>query len=404
MRSRFPTRISWTAASDRQPVSAGLPPAMSLATLLRTWPPDARLHLLPVGLLQGEAATAMTALGKARPLAGGPLAFPACEIRIAGHGRDARAIGDLAEIEAWIAGADAATRRRAGLLLDRLGSPRPWSDRTPRLMGIVNVTPDSFSDGSEHLDVPAAVAHALALAEAGAAILDIGGESTRPGAEPVSVETELARVAPVLEGLAAERRNRPGLLLSIDTRRAVVMRQALALGIDIINDVSALSDDPESLAVAAAARAQIVLMHKQGEPASMNIAPSYGDVVRDVFDQLERRVEACVAAGIEQSRLIVDPGIGFGKRSADNLALLRALPLYHGLGCPLLLGISRKALIHGVQKRLAPKERLPGSLAAAFHALEHGVQLLRVHDVAETRQVVDLWTQINYPGSGGRPT
>jgi dihydropteroate synthase len=404
MPSRFPTRISWTAASDGQPVSAGLPPAMSLATLPRTWPPDARLHLQPVGLLRGEAATAMTALGKARPLAGGPLAFPACEIRIARNGRDARAIGDLAEIEAWIASADPASQRRAGLLLDRLGSPRPWASGPPRLMGIVNVTPDSFSDGGEHLDVAAAIAHALALAEAGATILDVGGESTRPGAEPVAVETELARVAPVLERLAAERRNRPGLLLSIDTRRALVMRQALALGIDIINDISALGDDPESLALAATTRAQIVLMHKQGEPASMNIAPSYDDVVRDVFDQLERRIEVCLGAGIERSRLIVDPGIGFGKRSAENLALLRALPLYHGLGCPLLLGISRKGLIPGVQKRLAPKERLPGSLAAAFHAFEQGVQLLRVHDVAETRQVVDLWTQINCPDPAARPT
>jgi dihydropteroate synthase len=264
-------------------------------------------------------------------------------------------------------------------------------------MGIVNATPDSFSDGGQHLDPAAAVAHGQRLAESGADILDIGGESTRPGATPVDAAEEAARVLPVLQGLASVRASIPRLLLSIDTRHASVMRAALTTDIDIINDVTALAGDPESLAVAADCQARIVLMHMQGEPRNMNVAPSYDDVALDVFDFLESRVAACVAAGIARERLIVDPGIGFGKRGWHNLAILRALALFHGLGCPVLLGASRKGLGLASERDMAPKDRLPLSLAAAAHALNQGVQFLRVHDVAETWRVVELWRRLNEP-------
>ena len=345
----------------------------------------------------------MVARGEARLLAGGPLAFAACEIVTRTAGETRRLIATLPEAEQWaLEVGDADLGERVETRLDLLSQPRAGIDEAPALMGIVNVTPDSFSDGGEHLDSEAAVAFALDQVRAGASILDIGGESTRPGATAVDTGTEIGRVEPVLERLARRRGEHPGLRLSIDTRHAAVMRAALARGVDIINDVSALSDDPESLAVAVASRAPIVLMHKRGEPGEMNVAPRYDDVALDVFDEIEARVEAAMAAGIGRDRLIIDPGIGFAKRSRENLALLRALPLFHGFGCPLLLGLSRKALIGGEQRRLTPKERLPGSLAAAMHALDQGVQILRVHDVRESRQVVDFWRAINLPDQPGR--
>jgi dihydropteroate synthase len=355
----------------------------------------ARLYLRPIGLLQGEAAATLIAAGRARLLAGGPLAFPACEIVLREVGRSHRAIATLGEIDRWALVAEDSLRRAVLERLDLLTRPRSGTVGCPLIMGIVNLTPDSFADGGLHLDPEAALAHALALSAAGAAIVDIGGESTRPGAAPVDAATEIGRVEPVLQRLAQRRQEYPGLLISIDTRHAEVMRRALAWGVDIINDVSALGDDPESLAVAAASRARIVLMHKRGEPADMNLAPRYDDVALDVFDELQARISACAAAGIGRERLIVDPGIGFAKRSPENLALLRSLSLFHGLGCPMLLGLSRKALIGGEQRRLSPQQRLPGSIAAAVHALGQGVQLLRVHDVAETRQAVEIWRWIN---------
>jgi dihydropteroate synthase len=378
-------------------LTAGKAPADAIGTLPSKLPETARVYLKPVALLQGETATAAVESGQAFPLAGGPLAFAGYGVAIRVDGQIRRSIAAVAEIDDWTRRASEPVAKRIRILFDRLTRRRPDALARPSLMGIVNVTPDSFSDAGEHLNPEAAISHALTLARAGADILDIGGESTRPGAEPTAVETELRRVMPVLQGLARARSEWPGLLLSIDTRHSAVMRQAIELGVDIINDVSALSDDPDSLGIAAASDARVVLTHKQGQPSGMNVAPQYNDVVLDVFDHLEARIEACAAAGIDRSRLIVDPGIGFGKRTRENLAVLGSLSLYHGLGCPLLLGISRKALIGGEQKRLAPKDRLPGSLAAAVHAFDRGVQLLRVHDVAETRQVVDLWSRINLP-------
>jgi len=270
----------------------------------------------------------------------------------------------------------AARPRIAGLALDR-----------PYIMGIVNVTPDSFSDGGAHATPQAAIAHGLQLAAEGADILDIGGESTRPGAQPVSVAEELARVIPVITGLAGRTTAR----ISVDTRKAEVMAAAKEAGAHIINDVSALSHDPEALAAAAASGLAIVLMHAQGDPRTMQQAPYYEHVVLDVFDYLEARIAACERAGIARARLIADPGIGFGKTLAHNLELLASLSLFHGLGVPLLVGASRKAFIGTLTGIEEPKQRLHGSLAAALAIAAQGAQLLRVHDVAATRRALTVW-------------
>jgi dihydropteroate synthase len=322
------------------------------------------------------------------PLAGGPLAFSALEVlerSPRGTLRRTIGLGDLFERD-WgrhtLSAADlleeirAPRARLAGLALDRT-----------RIMGIVNVTPDSFSDGGQHDSTAAAVAHGLKLAEAGAEILDVGGESTRPGSETVAVDEELRRVIPVVEGLRAK----TDALISVDTRKAEVMRQAALAGADILNDVSALTHDPKALEVAAESGLPVMLMHAQGDPKTMNDNPQYSDVVLDVFDFLEQRIRACVDAGIPKSRLIADPGIGFGKHLHHNVAVLNAMSLYHGLGVPLLLGASRKKLIGQICNVEEPRARVPGSIAAALHSIAQGVQIVRVHDVAETRQAVAVW-------------
>jgi dihydropteroate synthase len=295
--------------------------------------------------------------------------------------------------------ADLATRAIPPDLLARLKAPLPavaglGCDR-PRLVGVVNVTPDSFSDGGRYLSAEAAIAHGLRLADAGADILDIGGESTRPGSKPMAVAAELARVLPVIEGL----RGKTPALLSIDTRNALTMRRAAQAGVDLINDVSALTHDPASLAAAAATGLPVVLMHSQGAPEAMQVNPSYDDVALDVYDALERRILACEAAGIARARLIVDPGIGFGKTLVHNLALLGALSIFHGLGCAVMLGASRKSFI-GQLTGAEVTERLPGSLAAALAGVEAGVEFLRVHDVAATRQALAVWEGVRGAACG----
>ena len=281
-------------------------------------------------------------------------------------------------------------------LLQRFSAPRApvagLSLDRPRIMGVVNVTPDSFSDGGERFDSGRAVADGLAMIEAGADIIDVGGESTRPGAAPVPVEEEQRRVLPVVKGLAAQ-----GARVSIDTRRAQVMAEAAAAGAAILNDVTALSGDPESLSVAAQSGLPVVLMHMQGEPQTMQADPQYGQVSLDVFDYLTDRIEACAAAGIPRDRLIVDPGIGFGKTLAHNLRLLNDLALLHGTGCAILLGVSRKSFITTIDGPCEAKERLPGSLAAMLYGIRQGVQIVRVHDVAETRQALAVWCCMDVP-------
>jgi dihydropteroate synthase len=255
----------------------------------------------------------------------------------------------------------------------------------PAVMGILNVTPDSFSDGGRHVGA-GAVAAAQAMAAAGADLVDVGAESTRPGAAEVPLEAELARLQPLLAGLA-------GLAWSIDTRKAGVMAAALDAGAALVNDVSALGHDPAALALVAARGCPVVLMHAQGTPETMQLAPHYEDVLLDVYDWLEARIAACVAAGVARDRIIVDPGIGFGKTLAHNLALLRGLTLFHGLGVPMLLGASRKALISRLAGEVPADARLPGSLALALHGAACGVQMVRVHDVAETVQALTVWRE-----------
>ena len=257
----------------------------------------------------------------------------------------------------------------------------------PHIMGIINVTPDSFSDGGQHASTKTAVAHGLKLLEDGADILDIGGESTRPGSDTVALKEELARVIPVIEALRAKTK----AVISVDTRKAEVMRQAAAAGADILNDVSALTHDPKALDVAVASGLPVMLMHAQGDPKTMNDNPQYDDVVLDVFDYLERRIAECVKAGIAKDKIVVDPGIGFGKHLHHNVAVMQKLSLYHGLGAPVLLGASRKKMIGQLCDVPKAKDRMPGSLAAALCGVAQGVQILRVHDVAETRQAVEVW-------------
>jgi dihydropteroate synthase len=276
--------------------------------------------------------------------------------------------------------------------LQRVHAPLQCGARTirldqPQTVGILNVTPDSFSDGGEFLDDPeVAHAHAAAMLEAGAAMIDVGGESTRPGAAAVWEGDELKRVVPVIERLAAM-----GAAISADTRRPAVMEAALAAGAHMINDVSALRHDPRSLEFGARAGVPVVLMHAPGEGEDLHAGASYQDVVLDVFDWLAARRDAAIAAGIAREKIVLDPGIGFGKSIADNLALMNALPLFHALGQPLMVGASRKRMIGALSNEAPAHQRLGGSLTLALKALDAGVQLLRVHDVAQTVQAVRVW-------------
>lgn len=257
----------------------------------------------------------------------------------------------------------------------------------PQVVGILNVTPDSFSDGGKFLDDPeVAHAHAAAMLEAGAAMIDVGGESTRPGAAAVWEGDELKRVVPAVERLAAM-----GAAVSVDTRRPAVMEAALAAGAHVINDVSALRHDPRSLDFAARSGAPVILMHAPGEGEDLHSGGTYRDVVLDVFDWLAARRDAALAAGIAREKIVLDPGIGFGKSIGDNLALMNALPLFHALGQPLMVGASRKRMIGALSNEAPAHQRLGGSLALALKALDAGVQLLRVHDVAETVQALRVW-------------
>lgn len=316
--------------------------------------------------------------GDALPLAGGKLWFR--EVAVHERGLPPRRVAarDLPED---VQGRLSAPRAPVcGLALDR-----------PLIMGIVNVTPDSFSDGGRFASRDAAITQAEALVAAGADILDIGGESTRPGSDPVPDDEELARVVPVIEAV-----KHLGAAISVDTRKAGVARAALAAGACLFNDVSALTHDAESLAVAADAPA-VCLMHAQGDPKTMQLAPHYDDVLLDVADYLDERVAAAEAAGIPRERILVDPGIGFGKTGDHNLTLIRGLAILHDLGCPILFAASRKRFIGTIGQAPDPMTRAPGSIAVALEALRQGAQVIRVHDVAETRQAVALWSALVTP-------
>ncbi|MHB1424813.1 MAG: dihydropteroate synthase [Gemmataceae bacterium] len=266
----------------------------------------------------------------------------------------------------------------------------------PLVLGIVNVTPDSFSDGGRFLDADAAVAQALRLVEQGADLLDIGGESTRPGSQPVGLDEELARVVPVVRRLAAL----TSTPLSVDTNKAEVARQALEAGAHVINDITALQGDAAMPEVVRTYRAGVILMHMQGTPATMQTEPRYNDVVAEVAEFLEARLQACVDLGIAASRIVLDPGIGFGKKTEHNLRLLAHLQELQRLGRPVCLGVSRKGFLGKVLGRPL-EQRLAGSLAAVCFALARGTaQIVRVHDVAQTRDAVVLWNALRQCNPG----
>jgi dihydropteroate synthase len=265
---------------------------------------------------------------------------------------------------------------------------------TPVVMGVVNVTPDSFSDGGRFADPSIAIAHALRMVEEGARVIDVGGESTRPGAQAVSAAEEIRRVVPVIEALAA----RAGVPISIDTSKAAVMTAAVRAGATLINDVRALRE-PGALAAAAATGAAICLMHMQGEPRTMQVDPQYGDVVAEVRDFLGGRVAACLTSGIQRDRLAIDPGIGFGKRLEHNLALLAGLPALSGLGWPVMVGVSRKSMFGALLGR-AVDERVAGGVAMATAAVLSGASIVRTHDVAPTLDAVKVAVALREAGKG----
>lgn len=337
-------------------------------------------YLIPRGLMSGPAAARAVDAGIALPLAGGPLAFAAAEAIERGAGEEGqRRPVSLSQARAF-----------APDLVDGLASPRPhWAGfdlKRPLIMGVVNVTPDSFSDGGDFAEASHAIDHARAMLAAGADIVDVGGESTRPGAQPVAPEDEAARVLPVVRALA-----HAGAMVSIDTRHAAVMGQAVEAGAWIINDVTALTGDPDSARVAAKSGAAIVLMHMLGEPQTMQTDPRYADVTCDLLDYFAARLAALEQLGVERARIAVDPGIGFGKTVQHNVRLLDELAAFHVFGCPVLLGASRKSFIGRLSRDEKPKQRLAGTLAAHQMGYDRGVQIVRVHDVAEAFQARAVW-------------
>jgi dihydropteroate synthase len=326
--------------------------------------------------------------GRVARLAGGLVWFAAVEI--ARDGESTRLV-PVEAIDAVLADLPVAARTiwarlttpRAPL---RLGERIVRLDQ-PQVAGIVNVTPDSFSDGGRHAEAGDALAAGHAMAAAGAALIDVGGESTRPGATAVWEGDEIARVEPVIRQLAAA-----GTAVSVDTRKAAVMEAALAAGAGLVNDVSGLTWDPRAAEVVAAAGCPVVLMHHQGPPETMQDNPRYDrPVLFEVYDWLEERIAAAEAAGIARDNILVDPGFGFGKTVQHNLQLMNGLALLHGLGCPVMLGASRKRTIGALSNEAPADQRLAGSLAFALKGAEQGVQLLRVHDVPETVQALRVW-------------
>ncbi len=276
-------------------------------------------------------------------------------------------------------------------VLDRLTAPRATMAgmdlSQPQIMGILNVTPDSFSDGGVHFDPDTAQHAAQSMAGQGAALVDVGGESTRPGAEYVPESTEIDRIVPVIRAVA-----RHGAVpISVDTRKAAVARAALDAGATLVNDVSGFTHDTALAPLCAARQVPVCVMHAQGDPATMQQDPQYDDVLLDVYDFLEKQVLRLERQSIARARILVDPGIGFGKTQAHNLTLLRNISLFHGLGCPILLGVSRKRFVGTIGQAPQADARAPGSIAVGLAGVAQGVQILRVHDVAETAQALRLW-------------
>ncbi len=327
--------------------------------------------LEPLGILHGAAAREAVASGAALPLAGGPSAF-----MLARRNSVVRPVAAIPED--WAVQA-------------LVTAPSPWAglNRRPSVMGILNVTPDSFSDGGDTLAVAAAIEAGHRMIADGAAVLDIGGESTRPGAAPVPPDEEQRRVLPVVSALADL-----GALISIDTRNAATMAAALDAGATIVNDVSALAHDPAAARLVVDRQCPIILMHMRGTPATMQEHATYQDVAAEVMSELASRISIALAAGVARSSIAIDPGIGFAKTAGQNVEVLQRLPMLLGLGCHIMAGVSRKSFVGTLGGAADPKRRMPGSLAAGLFALAQGATILRVHDVAPTVQAVHVWYEL----------
>ncbi|MBU6206946.1 MAG: dihydropteroate synthase [Alphaproteobacteria bacterium] len=357
-----------------------------------TPPPTATLYFRPTAFIDAPFGLD----GQFHRLAGGLSFFSAYEVIAAeGGGRVSQQLVPVSALDDFIATLAPAQAEAARTTITNIISPRAplqLGSRTirlgePQIMGILNMTPDSFSDGGRFIDDPVAAAGAgVAMAAQGAALIDVGGESTRPGAAAVWAQDEIARTVPVIERLVAA-----GTAVSIDTRQAETMEAAFKAGAHLINDVSALLHDSRSLVVAAAANVPVVLMHSPDPAKSLHGGAVGPDPLLAVYDWLEARIEAAVAGGVKRERILVDPGIGFGKGVAANLALINGLPLFHGLGCGLVFGASRKRIIGALANEAPVDARLGGSVALALTAAQGGAQIIRVHDVAETVQALKVW-------------
>jgi dihydropteroate synthase len=350
-----------------------------------------KIYVQPLGLLKGFTHCEQVF----KKLAGGDIYFSVLKI----ISRTAQGINEemvsVSNLDNFLEGKSTSVRAEIKMLLARIESPRQplslnngllinWQE--PVIQGVLNVTPDSFSDGGEHAELGQALSHARQMISAGADIIDVGGETTKPGAKAVSIEGEKSRVLPAIRRLAPL-----NIPLSIDSRNAEVMKDAIRSGAHIINDVSALSHDRMSIDVVKKADVPVILMHAQGSPETMQDDPQYDHVLLDIYDYLERRIKVCINAGIDKDRIIVDPGIGFGKTVEHNLAIINGLAIFHGLGVPLLIGTSRKSFIGKIAGDEVATKRIPGSIASMLLCLEQGAQIVRVHDVEQTKQAIFVW-------------
>ncbi len=343
-----------------------------------------QLHIRPSGLVYGKDADLAVASGAGLPLAGSAIGWTLCMVsEDAGANWTPRKVQALkasrdADVAGWIARLSRPRAPLAGLAMDAC-----------HIMGIVNTTPDSFSDGGVNAQADVAIANARRMAADGAVMLDVGGESTRPGSDPVTEPEEWRRIDPVIAALVSD-----GLKVSSDTRKGAIMRKVANTGVAMINDVSALTHDPDALGAALASGLPVCLMHAQGDPKTMQQNPHYDNVLVDVYDWLEARIEAVVAAGIPREHIVADPGIGFGKTFDHNLALMAGLSLFHGLGVAVMLGVSRKGFIGSVTGEKVAANRQAGSAAAALVGAMAGVQFVRVHDVRETGHALKMWQAV----------
>jgi dihydropteroate synthase len=348
------------------------------------------IYLRPTGFIESPQQHD----GASARLAGGMLWFTQVEVIDKTGTATTRQLVEVRNWDAFVAALPADKQVRCTLLYGRMTSPRvalKMGERIirleqPQVMGIINMTPDSFSDGGKNADIEAAAAAAIAMASAGAAIIDVGGESTRPGAPLIWEGDEIKRVEPLIQRLASS-----GTAVSIDTRKAAVMEAAVSAGAAMVNDISALLFDDCAVEVAKANGVPVVLMHAPSHSSDPHKGGDYGDVVTDVFDWLEERVDAVEAAGISRDKILVDPGIGFGKSLAENLSIINNLSIYHAIGCPVLFGASRKRMIGALSNEAPVEARLGGSVFLAMKAVEQGAHIIRVHDAAETVQAIQVW-------------